>query len=576
MMSDNYILTFRPAGVRLYSGHDPSAAIFKNNELIFAAEEERYTRIKKARNQFPKNAIAACLSHCNIAISDVDKIIMGWDIKLGSKKFDYQLKKSLLHHKGILPKLFHTERTLEKQAIAKFRPLNEIREELRTFGEPLPPIQSKSHHYCHAASAFHPSGFDEALVITMDAAGEFDSTVVWKGNENGLNRIQTYEYPNSLGRFYGIVTEFLGYNRTKGAGKVMGLAPYGSYNDRIHKKLSENVETSWDYDVTSITQYGVEYGVDKLTEILGKSPSDSTDSFSQWEKDLAYTTQSILEDIATNLVDHYAGSTESVSVCLAGGVALNCKMNKKILELQSVDELFVQPVANDAGVALGAGYSETNPKNIEEMNHVYYGDEFRSGSIRELLNKNKISFEVPDDLGAEIASAIAEGNIIGWFNGRMELGPRALGNRSILADPRSDESRDRVNKYVKHREEWRPFAPSILEDRAEDYLQNYTDAPFMVKTFDVRDEKKSEIPAVLHPGDNTTRPQVVKKETNPEYYNLISEFENITGVPVLLNTSFNDHGEPIVRTPKDAIRSFYGMGLDILVLNDIVIEKNNY
>jgi carbamoyltransferase len=572
-MEKEYILTFHPV---IGGGHNPSAAIFIDGELAFAAEEERYTRKKEARNQFPENAINACLSHCEIELNDVKKVVITRDPSLSSKKLDHRLKRSILYSPGIVEKLFHTERVLEKAVRMKIRPLNNVREKLKEVGSSIPPIETRPHHYCHAASAFYPSGFDEALIITMDASGEFDSTVIWEGSQTGLERIHTYEYPNSLGRFYGVITEYLGYHRSKGAGKIMGLAPYGNHNDDIMSKINNLIDTGYLYDVTEITEYGTEYGVSKLEEVFGRPRNDSTEDFSQWQKDLAFAAQKCLEDTVTNLVGSYTELLDTKHVCFAGGVALNCKMNKVVIESEDVDELFVQPVANDAGNALGAGYAESSPSSTNRLTNVYYGDEFKNSYIEDFLKNNKINYEKPDELESGIASEIANGRIVGWFNNRMEMGPRALGNRSILADPRSSESRDRVNKYVKHREEWRPFAPSILKEKAEEYLQNYDksgDAPFMIKTFDVYNEKKSEIPAVLHPADGTTRPQVVSESENPDYYNLISEFENVTDVPVLLNTSFNDHGEPIVRSPREAVRSFYSMGIDTLVLNDIVVRK---
>jgi carbamoyltransferase len=235
--------------------------------------------------------------------------------------------------------------------------------------------------------------------------------------------------------------------------------------------------------------------------------------------------------------------------------------------------LFVQPVANDAGLAIGAGYLDQNPNNVQKPLNIYLGPSFSTSEIKTCLQKNKISYSELDNVATYVANRIVDGDIVGWFQGAMEMGPRALGNRSILADPRSEESRERVNKYVKHREEWRPFAPSILADAADDFLVNCEPSPHMIKTFDVVAENQSQIEAVLHPGDQTTRPQTVTKEQNPRYYKLISEFESLTGVPAVLNTSFNDHGEPIVLSPKEAIKDFYGMGLDILVLEDLVVEK---
>jgi len=275
----------------------------------------------------------------------------------------------------------------------------------------------------------------------------------------------------------------------------------------------------------------------------------------------------------TNVLRRYVHELDIRTVCLAGGVALNCKLNQVVEQAPFVDELFIQPVANDAGLALGGGFLTTTPSEVTPMSHTYWGPEYDDDAIEAVLSETKIDYRKSDDVAAETAAKLADGQLVGWFQGRLEMGPRALGNRSILADPRSIDSRDRVNKYVKHREEWRPFAPSLKEEALDDYLVDATPSPYMIKTYDVREDKQSEIPAVLHSGDNTTRPQTVTDEQNPRYYALLSEFEERTGVPVVLNTSFNDHAEPIVNRPVEAIKDFYGMGLDVLVLGDYILEK---
>jgi carbamoyltransferase len=365
----------------------------------------------------------------------------------------------------------------------------------------------------------------------------------------------------------------LGYYPNNGEGKVMGLAPYGERNHEIETALQGVIDTGVNYDVTEITTGGFEYGVERLEDIFGRSRNTTRGEFDQWEKDLAFTTQYLLEETVTEITDKYLKKFGLNNVGLAGGVALNCKMNRRVMELDAVDQIFIQPVANDAGSAVGAGMLECGPTSISEMNETYFGPEFSAESIRQTLEKNKINYEEPDDLEQVIAEDIADGELVGWFQGQLEMGPRALGNRSILADPRTEESRDRVNRYVKHREEWRPFAPSMLEEVVGEYLQDHEPSPYMIKTFNTKPEKRDEISAVIHLGDDTTRPQTVREDQNPRYYRLINEFGDITGVPVVLNTSFNDHGEPIVNRPSEAIKDFFGMGLDVLVLNDFVVRK---
>ncbi|MFC7079198.1 carbamoyltransferase [Halorussus caseinilyticus] len=437
----------------------------------------------------------------------------------------------------------------------------------------LPPVRCHRHHRSHAASAFYPSGFDEALVVTIDSAGEDDSTVVWHASESGLEKLRTYDFPNSLGFFFSGITEFLGYRFNNGEGKVMGLAPYGDRNEEIEETLRSLVTPGVDYDVTELTQYGPREMEHVLGDLFDRDPLDRGGEYDDWHQDLAYAAQQFLEETVEAIVREYLPEVSTDNVALAGGVALNCKMNKRVMEMDEVDSVFVQPVANDPGSALGSALLEFEPGEVPQMRNVYWGPEYSGETVRDVLERNKLDYDTPENLSREVAEALADGQLVGWYQNRMEMGPRALGNRSILADPRSKSSLDRVNEYVKHREEWRPFAPSMLAEAADDYLEGVDSAPFMIKTFDPVDDRKDEIEAVLHPADDTTRPQLVYEDQNPEYYDLISAFEDLTGVPVLLNTSFNDNGEPIVNRVEEAVRAFYTMGLDMLVLDDVVIRK---
>ncbi|MFD1685875.1 carbamoyltransferase family protein [Halobellus litoreus] len=579
-----YLLSFKPT-TRGFGEHDPSAVLFKDGKLVFGIEEERLSRNKHAVNEFPLRAIRECLSYANITLSDIDQVRLPYRPELVTKLL-YNNVSEILRNPALLGESqgddpesesgpYLLAKNLNTYRLAKRGALNEIvRHRLeREFDDECPPIETVEHHRCHAASAFHPADFTEALVLTIDGRGEYDSTVVWRGDKSGLERIKTYAHPNSLGHFYGIVTEYLGYRAFNGEGKIMGLAPYGSNNEEIESKLRDVIEVTSEYDVTDLTTGGIEAGVQRLERLFNRPRNETKGSFDQWQKDLAFITQKLLEEIVVGIVRRYA-SIGSGNVGLSGGVALNCKMNKRVMELDSVEELFIQPVAHDGGLAVGAGMIGQQPDDVEAMSDVYWGSSFEMDEITRVLEKNKIDYEVPENLEATIAEDIADGQLIGWYQGRMEMGPRALGNRSILADPRTEASRDRVNRYVKHREEWRPFAPSMLEEAAEEYLHNGEPSPFMIKTFEVRSERTDEITAVLHPGDDTTRPQTVNEDQNPRYYRLIEEFEQRTGVPVVLNTSFNDHGEPVVRTPTEAIKDFYGMGLDVLVLNDAVVRKH--
>lgn len=545
--------------------HDPAAVIFEDSQIVFGAEEERFNRRKHAPNTFPEQAIDACLESCDLALSELDKVAISWEPKTKAK-YDARLA---LSHAKVQKKGYQFLTSVRDYKISQ----NTIKQRLSELGEPVPPVETHNHHYCHAASAFSLSSFDDALVVTVDGRGEKDATVVWRANQNGLERVKTYEFPNSLGGFYGTITTYLGYRLNNGEGKIMGLAPYGEYNEEIADKLLELVEPGVEYDVSALNYHTGE-SVPKLEALFGKPKKSEGGDFSAWEKDLAHIAQWFIEETVGDIVDSYCRKLGIDTVCLAGGVALNCKMNKRVMELDSVDEIFVQPVAQDAGSALGAGIIEAGPNSFDAMSTVYWGPSYSTSEIKETLRGYKINYTEPDQLEAEIARRLADGELVGWFQDRLEMGPRALGNRSILADPRSTDSLDKINKFVKHREQWRPFAPSLLESAAEEYLIDAQPAPYMIKTFDVYDEKKDEISAVLHPADDTTRPQTVSEAQNPRYHRLLSEFEHITGVPVLLNTSFNDSGEPIVNTPTEAIKDFYGMGLDTLVLGDLMVEKS--
>ncbi len=571
-MSD-YTLAFKPA-IGLYGQHDPSAVLFEDGAPVFGVEEERLTRQKHAPDTFPTNAITACLRYRQLDLSDLESILLPYDPSLRSHIRSHYFGDAI-RAPGITRKISALEEAVVTEFQSQLFPTRKIESRLEEIGTPVPPIERLSHHRCHAASAFHPSGFDESLVLTIDAKGEYDSTVVWRGGQEGLERVKTYEHPNSLGLFFAIITEYLGYRMFNGEGKVMGLAPYGNENPQIEHTLRTLIDVEESYDVTELTKrWGTGHGVELLEEAFDRPRKAEPESFDQWEKDLAYTAQKLLEEIVLEIVQTHTRTVGSNNLALAGGVALNCKLNKRIRDAESVDTVFVQPVANDAGLALGAGWVGQSPATVDQLSTVYLGPQYDSEEIESQLQTTKIDYSEPDNLERYVAERIADGALVGWFQGRMEMGPRALGSRSILADPRTIDSRDQVNRFVKHREEWRPFAPSLLEEAAEEYLIDGQPSPFMIEAFDIEPEKEAELSAVVHPSDSSTRPQTVREDQHERYYKLIEAFGDITGVPVLLNTSFNDNGEPIVNTPIEAVKDFYGMGLDLLVLEDYVLEKN--
>lgn len=528
-----------------FGSHDPSAVLFADGSVAFGVEEGRLVRRKHAPGTFPTRAVRACLSHCDLALSDLESVLVPWE-------------------------------PLERDGAGSRAPppvdVAAIERRLKTVGRPVPPVETRNHHRCHAASAFLPSGFDEALVLTVDGRGTRDATVVWVGDSDGLRRVATYDPPNSLGYLYAAVTGYLGYRIFGGEGKVMGLAPYGRPDPAIESRLRSVVDTGVDYDVTDLVGGGVQAGIDRLADLFDR-PRTAPEPSDEWERDLAHVTQRLLEETVLDICATYCDRYDLSDVCLAGGVALNCKLNQRVAESPGVDRAFVQPVAGDAGAPLGAGLLDGGCR--DPMSTVYWGPSYSRSSVRRCLDRQGVAYDRPADPPREVAELLADGAIVGWFQGRLEMGPRALGNRSIIADPRSADACHRVNAFVKGREAWRPCAPSLLADAAPDYLERPAPAPYMIRTFDVRPEVREEIPAVVHPADGTTRPQTVREAHNPRFSRLLAAFEDLTGVPVLLNTSFNRRGEPIVATPDEAVRTFRDVGLDALVIEDFLVGADS-
>ena len=567
-------LAFKPA-VGLYGSHDPSAALFDDDGLVFAVEEARLRRDKHAVGVFPERAIEACLDHADVRLGALDRVLLPYEPSLQFELLGHYLRDAVrVGRRRPGAAVEHLADTAAKLLRAGVRPTDAVERRLAEVGA-VPPVETRPHHRCHAASAFHPSGFEEALVVTLDAKGEHDATVVWRGTPDGLERVRTYEHPNSLGLFFAAVTEYLGFRMFGGEGKVMGLAPYGDPNPDIESALRERIETGVDYDVTALTgRWGTGHGVRELAALFDRPPREEPGEFTDWEADLAHVAQQLLTETALDVVTHHAETFDTGNVALAGGVALNCKMNQRVREADPVEELFVQPVAHDAGLALGAGWLDLPPAEVPPMRDVYLGPAVTTEEVASVLSAGKLRYRPVDRSYRTVAELLADGALVGWFQGRLELGPRALGNRSILADPRTAAARDRINRHVKDRADWRPFAPAVLESAADRYLQDAEPAPFMIRTFDTCPDTRDEIEAALHPADHTTRPQTVTADRNPRFHRLLSEFADLTGVPALLNTSFNVSGEPIVADPVDAIRDFYATGLDALVIEDLLLLKD--
>lgn len=568
----------------IFEGHaDPAVAIVRDGEVVAFAEEERFIRQKHAWGVYPIRALKFCLDRAGISLSDVAAVGLNWDTE------SYSNGRIQKFYDGVNSEFPVDDATKgwQRSLINRFNTVNTAArhhfEWRRAFGEiDFPPIEGIPHHYVHAFQSAMQSGFDESLCLTLDGSGDEHCTVLWEHRGTELKPIYEQNIPHSLGWFYAAFTEYLGFRAYNGEYKLMGLAAYGSENAELIEKVGQviyadpNCGHSYRIDPTFI-HYGqhtwsTRY-TDKLVEIFGRPPRISTEEYESWHEDLAFAVQHHLEKAVTSLVAWGVEKTGISKVTIGGGVGLNVKMNSKIFDLPMVSDVWANPLCSDGGAALGAAlaadfrHSGTKPKKLVRLDLGNTEDDIES-----VLRRSKVEYTHSENIAADTATLIANGKIVGWFQGGMEAGPRALGQRSILADPRNIESRDKVNAIIKFREYWRPFCPSMLAEHASDYLKRYTEAPFMVIAFEAADKLKTDAPAVVHV-DGTARVQLVEKTVLPLYYSLISEFEKLTGVGVLLNTSFNVKGEPIVCTVRDALRTFWSTGLDVLVAGDYIIKK---
>lgn len=521
-----------------FGSHDPSAVLFTDGDLAFGVEEGRLIDEKHVSGRFPRRAIRACLDHADIRLQAVERVVVPWRARTDGRD----------------PATTPIERRLAG------------------LSRPVPTVELYDHHRSHAASAFAPSGFDEALVVTADGSGGEDATVVWHADSDGLTRRRRYRVPNSLGYLYAAATGYLGYQPFGGEGKVMGLAPYGDRDPAIEERFRAAVTSGVDYDVTDVVGAGIPTGVSRLEALLDRPRVARVGPMDDRAASIARTVQTFLEETVVDICETFCDRLDVDRVCLAGGVALNAKANQRVAASPVVEETFVQPIAGDAGAPLGAAVTAGVTNSVPET--LYWGPSTSTAAVEELCDRRGIAYSTPEDLVERVATRLAEGALVGWFQGRLEMGPRALGNRSILADPRDADARARVNAFVKRRASWRPFAPSLLSSAAGDYLSAATDAPYMIRTFDVVPDRREEIPAVIHPADGTTRPQTVSRDHNPRFHRLLVAFADRTGVPVLLNTSFNDAGDPIVATPQQALDTFSRTALDVLVLEDCLIDAD--
>ena len=554
-------------GINYSQMHDSSACIVRDGELLFAVAEERISRVKHDAG-FPKNAIRACLDFARVKAEELDEVCFGW--QTAGPVYRHDLK---CFAAGQMPLTYLTGLNSTLHFLSMWHQESGAKRFTQQFGPTGARMRFVDHHLAHAISAYGYSGFEEAAVVIMDGRGAWEATSIWHGKSGRLEHVQTIPFPDSVGFFYSGFTEFLGFQPNSDEWKVMGLAPYGKPGVNLSAFIDVNA-VPYRVATRQIAGNGTSY-LSRAKTVLGERREPESE-ITDRHKDIAYAVQDACEKAMMNVVKLAIEKTKCRNVCLAGGVALNSKANGKIMRSGVVDKFFVQPAASDDGVALGAAlapYLENGGKLASRpMRHGYWGPAFDDESIEKALATYKLRYTRLPDPAATAAELLADGKILGWYQGRMEFGPRALGSRSILADPRDPEMNGKVNNAVKFREWWRPFAPSMKKEAAGDYLESAVDSPFMIITAQVHEEKRQVIPSVTHV-DGSVRPQTVEKEINPLYWRLIDEFEKRTGVPVIMNTSFNLRGEAIVHTPTDAVRTFFSSGMDAMVIGSFLVQK---
>ena len=583
--------------------HDSAVTLLKDSEIIYAAQEERFTRIKHD-SSFPTNAIRDCLEFSKLNLNNINQIIFYDNPK---KKFK-RILSSFCHD---FPKNFSnfvlaTDIWLNKKLFMT----SLIKKELKnSFNFNVnSPIYYCDHHTSHASSAFYPSPFKESVILTIDGVGEWSTTSVAIGKENEIKIMKEIKFPHSIGLLYSAFTFYLGFKVNSGEYKVMGLAPYG--NPKYYNKILDNlIDLKDDGSFKLNFKYfdyisGSEMINSAFEKLFSHKKRKAEENLEDFHLDIAASIQKVLETIILKITNNLYNEYKIENLCLAGGVALNCVANSKILEQGLFKNIWVQPAAGDAGGSLGCALFHVHQKKGLQRKSVinkkdnlkgsYLGNNFSNTEIEKALNENQIVFnyyENKDEILDKTVEFLINQKAIGWFQGRMEFGPRALGNRSIIADPRSEFMQEKLNLKIKFRESFRPFAPSILEEKCKEWFNFETESPYMLFVADVNDkvklslnsqktsgifgklkQKRSLIPAVTHV-DYSARLQTISKESNLLFYNLLSKFNERTNCPILINTSFNIRGEPIVCTPNNAIQCFMGTNLDCLIIENFIIEK---
>ncbi len=585
--------------------HDSAATFLIDGKIIAAAQEERFTR-KKHDSSYPFNAIEFVLNFAKMKLSDVDQIIF-------FEKPFLKFERLLETYVAFAPRGFKSfcmamPIWLKDKLFQKKMLFNELKRHDNNFNDNKK-IFFSDHHLSHAASAFFPSPFEEAVVLTADGVGEWATTTVAIGKGNNLEIKKEIHFPHSLGLLYSAFTYYTGFKVNSGEYKLMGLAPYGVpiYEDKIKSNLIDIKEDGSFHLDQSYFNYatGLTMTNKKFDNLFGQKVRDSkNEKLTQFHMDIAASIQKVTEDIMIKLIKSLKKEFNISNLCLAGGVALNCVANGKILKEKIFNNIWVQPAAGDAGGSLGAALAlwyieQNNPRKVnpnDSMQGSYLGPEFLQKEIEEQLDKAGAKYEIfkDEELLDKTATDLSNEEAIGWFQGRMEFGPRALGGRSILGDPRSEKMQKNLNLKVKYRESFRPFAPSILKEDLSEWFDINVDSPYMLIVANINKDKiikmtenqknlfgidklnvkRSKIPAVTHV-DYSARIQTVHKETNNKYFRLIEKFKEKTNCPILVNTSFNVRGEPIVNTPLDAFNCFMGTDLDKLVIGNCYLDKND-
>ena len=575
-------------GINAYHG-DVSAVLLNDGHLVAALEEERFARVKHVAG-FPTEAIQRCLSMAGITGDQIDHIAISRDPKANlTKKAGFILK-----NRPSLKLIW--ERATSSRRVLSIN--SELAQALNVPEGQLPPVHNVEHHPAHLASAFLVSPFEEAAIVTIDAMGDFVSTSVARGSGRTMEVLNKVYYPHSLGILYTGITQFLGFPHYGDEYKVMGLAPYGepAFTEEIKQLVSLKPAGEFELDLSYFRHWKEDFDMNwedgapsfgkvytpRLEELLGPE-RDPSDEVTQRHKDIARSLQAVHEECAFHILNDAYERTGLKRLCLAGGCAMNSVANGKVRANTPFEELYIQPAAGDNGTALGAAYYVWHETLGNErtfvMDHALWGTSYDDDDVPALVARQEdaarrytwTTYDDDEQVCAKTAELIADGNIVGWFQGRMEWGARALGNRSILADPRRADTRDQINAKIKFREMFRPFAPSIIEEALDEYFIDAAPDPFMQQVYLVKEDKREVIPAVTHE-DGTGRLQAVPRETNPLYHQLISAFAEKTGVPVLLNTSFNEN-EPIVDTPAQALDCFFRTDMDAVIIENTLVRR---